>query len=172
MTNTTIQQPPKVSHADTTNDVHTALRGYHMRMGERETVPLLVTQLQWFDSFDTTTQTGKPLTFYSMEKNAQQTKDNENNTRDNMHTNTTMHNDGDNRRREDEETAKQYGGQNRRRTPRNTKKESETIQTQQKEPPTTQETQPPCQTPQYNNHQRSVTQTQQMTCTHHWGNTT
>ena len=49
-------------------------------MGETETVPLLVTQPQRFDSFDTTTQTGKPLTPYSMEKNAQQTKDNENNT--------------------------------------------------------------------------------------------
>ena len=31
MTNTTIQQPPKVSHADTTNDVHTALGEYHVR---------------------------------------------------------------------------------------------------------------------------------------------
>ena len=41
-------------------------------MGETETVPLLVTQPQRFDSFDTTTQTGKPLTHYSMEKNAQQ----------------------------------------------------------------------------------------------------
>ena len=80
MTTTTIQQPSKVSHADTTNDVHTAFGGYHVRMGETETVPLLVTQPQRFDSFDTTTQTGKPLTHYSMEKNAQQTKDNENNT--------------------------------------------------------------------------------------------
>ena len=106
-------------------------------------MPLLVTQPQRFDSFDTTTQTGKPLTHYSMEKNAQQTKDNENNTGDNMHTNTTMHNDVGNRRRGDEETAKQWGGQNRRRTPRNTKEESETTQTQQEEPPTTQETQPP-----------------------------
>ena len=79
MTNTTIQQPPKVSHADTTNNVHTALGGYHVN-GEREIVPLLVTQPQRFDSFDTTTQTGKSLTGYSMEKNAQQTKDNENNT--------------------------------------------------------------------------------------------
>ena len=33
MTNTTIQQPAKVSHADTTNDVHTALGGYHVRNG-------------------------------------------------------------------------------------------------------------------------------------------
>ena len=71
VTTTTIQQPPKVSHADTTNDMHTALGEYHVRMGETETVPLLVTQPQRFDSFDTTTQTGKPLTYYSMEKNAQ-----------------------------------------------------------------------------------------------------
>ena len=143
MTNTTIQQPPKVSHADTTNDVHTALGGYHVRTRERETVPLLVTQPQRFDSFDTTTQTGKPLTHYSMEKNAQQTKDNENNTGDNMHTNTTMHNNGGNRRREDKETAKMQWGAKQEEHQETPKKESETTQTQQKEPPTTQETQPP-----------------------------
>ena len=121
MTNTTIQQPSKVSHADTTNDMHTALGEYHVRMGETETVPLLVTQPQRFDSFDTTTQTGKPLTFYSMEKNAQQTKDNENNTGDNMH---TKHHNAQQWGQQEEggrRDSKAMGGQNRRRTPRNTK---------------------------------------------------
>ena len=93
-------------------------------------MPLLVTQPQRFDSFDTTTQTGKPLTFYSMEKNAQQTKDNENNTGDNMHTNTTMHNDVGNRRREDEETAKHSrGAKQEKNTKKHIRKESETTQT-------------------------------------------
>ena len=106
-------------------------------------MPLLVTQPQRFDSFDTTTQTGKPLTHYSMEQNAQQTKDNKNNTGDNMHTNTTMHNNGGNRRREDKETAKMQWGAKQEEHQETQKKESETTQTQQKEQPTTQETQPP-----------------------------
>ena len=76
---------------------------------------------------------------YQVEKNAQQTKYNEN-TGDNMHTNTTTHNDGGNRRREDEETAKMQRGAKQKERQEKQKKESETTQTRQREPPTTRNT--------------------------------